>query len=99
MSTASKLATESAKRLDGVNNFVFVLNIIGSIILIIFGLIPVEEPFCTDYFCDDGLFNFQFSVVGVALFLGALLTFRLIDAFSDQIRLKTEILEELRKGK
>lgn len=99
MSAASKLATESATKLDGVNNFVFVLNIIGSVILIIFGFIPVEEPFCSGYFCDDGLFNIQFSVIGVALFLGALLTFRLIDAFTDQIRVKVDILEELRKGK
>lgn len=97
MSTASKLGTESANKLDGVNGFVFILNVIGSVILIIFGFIPVEDPFCSGYFCDDGLYNLQFSMFGAALFLGALLTFRFIDAFSDQIRLKIEILEEIRK--
>ena len=96
MSSASSLAKQSADKLDGVNNFVFILNAIGSVILLIFGFIPVEEPFCTGYFCDEGLFNFQYSIIGIALFLAALLTYRLIDAFSDQIRLKIEILEALK---
>ena len=82
MAGASKLAAESADKLDSVNSLVFILNAIGSIIFVIFGL-----------FNDQ----FLFAAVGVALFLGALLTSRAIGAFADQIRLKIEILEELKK--
>lgn len=97
MSTSSTLATASAKSLDSANSLVFTLNIIGSIVLVIFGFIPLEDPSCDGYFCDEGLFNLQFSGLGLALFLGALLTFRVIDAFSSQIALKVDILEELKK--
>lgn len=82
MAGASKLAAESADKLDSVNSLVFIVNAIGSIILLFVGLYNEE---------------LLFSAVGVALFLGALLTSRAIGAFADQIRLKIEILEELKK--
>jgi hypothetical protein len=98
-SMASNIAAakESATKLNNVNGFVFLLNIAGSVILIIFGFIPVEDPLCGGYFCEEGLYNFQFTMIGAALFLAALLTYRVLEAFSEQIHLNVEILEEIKK--
>jgi hypothetical protein len=89
-SMASNIAAakESATKLN---------NVTGSVILIIFGFIPVEDPLCGGYFCEEGLYNFQFTMIGAALFLAALLTYRVLEAFSEQIHLNVEILEEIKK--
>lgn len=96
--SASQSSKQSAESLDLVNQIVFTLCILGSIVLIVYGLFPVEDPFCSGYFCDDGLYNIEVSIYGVAVFLVSLLTFRFVSVIANQSRLQIEILEELQKS-
>lgn len=86
--SSTNIAKDSVERLDTMNSLVQILSIIGSIILIILGILPW-----------GGSFNLPFAVVGVVTLLITLLTHRVISAFNDNIRINIEILEELRKSR
>lgn len=80
-------ARSAAERLSSTNSWIVVLSVLGSLVLVLVGLMTFGQPLSPVYIA-----------LGLAGVVWSILTYQLIEAFSQKVLISTEILMELEKS-